>query len=82
MKINQFIRNGLRVFSRMVVVLGLPTLALAANAQGVGFSLEHPGAQKVVAVQKLVTAGLMAQPEILALPWEQVRTALRCCWFT
>jgi len=64
MKITQLIRNGLRGLFR-IAFLGLPALAIAAEGQGVGLTLDNPAVQKVLAVQKLVTDDLMAQPEIL-----------------
>jgi hypothetical protein len=64
MRIIQLIRNGLRGLFR-IALLGLPALAMAAEGQGVGLTLDNPAVQKVIAVQKLVTDDLMAQPEIL-----------------
>jgi hypothetical protein len=65
MGIKLLISNGLQHLSKVAVLCGLATLATTSNGQVPGFALDNPAAQKVIAVQKLVTVDLMKQPEIL-----------------
>ncbi|HEY5910612.1 MAG TPA: hypothetical protein VJA21_08420 [Verrucomicrobiae bacterium] len=65
MKLKNLIRKLTRVVLALAAVVILTPVARAGNAPEGVLDVDHPHVKAAIAVQELVTPGLMAQPEIL-----------------